>query len=149
MHFELRVESVRLIAYVAVGYALFICALLVADAAVRLTKVPLEAPQFLELQARRVENPGDNDLIEAIREMDEPELRRLFMLTRARLEHRGHEFPDLGPGVKIRRQMVRCGKESCTTCPHGPYLYAYWHEDGRQRSKYLGRMDDVPEAIED
>lgn len=93
--------------------------------------------------------PIDREVLEAIREMDEPELRRLFMLTRARLEQRGHEFPDLGPEVKVRRQMVRCGKESCTTCPHGPYLYAYWHEDGKQRSKYLGRVDDVPEAVED
>ncbi len=90
--------------------------------------------------------PIDRDVIEAIREMDEPELRRLFMLTRARLEQRGHEFPDLGQDIKIRKQMVRCGKESCTMCPHGPYVYAYWMEDGRQRSKYLGRLDDVPEA---
>ncbi len=91
----------------------------------------------------------DRDVIEAIREMNEPDLRRLFMLTRARLEQRGHEFPDLGPGIKIRKQMVRCGKESCTKCPHGPYVYAYWTEDGKQRSKYLGHLDDLPEAAED
>jgi hypothetical protein len=89
--------------------------------------------------------PIDREVLEAVREMDEPELRRLFMLTRARLERKGHAFPDLGPDVKIRKQMVRCGKESCTTCPHGPYVYAYWTEDGRQRSKYLGRHDDLPE----
>jgi hypothetical protein len=93
--------------------------------------------------------PIDREVIEAVREMDEPELRRLFMLTRARLEQRGHEFPDLGPRIKVRRQMVRCGKESCTKCPHGPYVYAYWTENGKQRSKYLGRLDDVPEAVED
>lgn len=92
--------------------------------------------------------PIDREVIEAVREMDEPELRRLFMLTRARLEQRGHEFPDLGPGIKVRRQMVRCGKESCTKCPHGPYVYAYWTENGKQRSKYLGRLDDVPEVVE-
>ena len=89
--------------------------------------------------------PIDREVLEAIREMDEPELRRLFMLTRARLEGRGHQFPELGPGVKVRTQMVKCGKQSCTTCPHGPYLYAYWTEDGRQRSKYLGRQQDLPE----
>jgi hypothetical protein len=89
--------------------------------------------------------PIDRDVIEAVREMEEPELRRLFMLTRARLERRGHSFPELGPDVKIRKQMVRCGKGSCTTCPHGPYVYAYWIEDGRQRSRYLGRADDIPE----
>ena len=89
--------------------------------------------------------PIDREVLEAVREMDEPELRRLFMLTRARLERRGHEFPDLGPDVKIRKQMIKCGKASCTTCPHGPYVYAYWTEDGKQRSKYLGRYDDLPE----
>jgi hypothetical protein len=93
--------------------------------------------------------PIDRDVLEAIREMDEPELRRLFMLTRARLEKRGHDFSDLGPDVKIRKQMVKCGKDSCTTCPHGPYVYAYWYENGKQRSKYLGRVDDLPEAMND
>jgi hypothetical protein len=92
--------------------------------------------------------PIDRDVIEAVREMGEPELRRLFMLTRARLERRGHAFPELGPDVKIRKQMVRCGKASCSTCPHGPYVYAYWMEDGKQRSKYLGRYDDLPEDDE-
>lgn len=87
----------------------------------------------------------DRDVLEAVREMEEPDLRRLFMLTRARLERLGHVFPDLGPEVKIRRKMVRCGKDSCTTCPHGPYVYAYWFEDGVRKSKYLGRDDDVPE----
>lgn len=89
--------------------------------------------------------PIDREVLEAVREMEEPELRRLFMLTRARLERRGHEFPDLGPDVRTRTRMVRCGKSSCTTCPHGPYVYAYWTEDGRRRSKYLGRFDDLPE----
>ncbi len=44
--------------------------------------------------------PIDRDVLEAIREMDEPELRRLFMLTRARLEKRGHDFSDLGSDVR-------------------------------------------------
>lgn len=93
--------------------------------------------------------PIDREVLEAVREMGEPELRRLFMLTRARLEGKGHEFPDLGRDVKIRTQMVRCGKASCSTCPHGPYVYAYWSEEGRQRSKYLGRQEDLPEVGSD
>jgi hypothetical protein len=88
----------------------------------------------------------DRDVLDAVREMDEPELRRLLMLARARLEQSGHTFPDMGPEVKVRRQMVRCGKKSCTRCPHGPYVYAYWMEDGKQRSKYLGRDVDMPEG---
>ncbi|MCB1245745.1 MAG: hypothetical protein KDB69_00600 [Acidimicrobiia bacterium] len=90
--------------------------------------------------------PIDRDVMEAVREMEEPELRRLFMLARARLEQLGHLFPELGPDVKVRSKMVKCGKSSCTTCPHGPYVYAYWDEDGRRRSKYLGKLEDLPEA---
>ena len=87
--------------------------------------------------------------MEAIREMGEPELRRIVMLAKARLERSGTVFPDSGPEVRVRKQLVRCGKASCTRCPHGPYWYAYWTEDGRRRSRYLGKLDDIPEAMED
>ena len=63
---------------------------------------------------------------------------------RARLERRGIAFPGVGPEVKLRKQMVRCGKENCTRCPHGPYWYAYWNEDGKRRSRYIGKLEDVP-----
>lgn len=88
--------------------------------------------------------PIDRDVLEAVREMDEHELRRLFMLARARLEQRGVSFPT-APEVKLREQMVKCGKSSCTRCPHGPYYYAYWWENGKRKSKYLGKLDDLPE----
>ena len=45
--------------------------------------------------------------------------------------------PD-GAKITYRREEVRCGKANCTRCPHGPYWYAYWREDGRLRSRYLG-----------
>lgn len=48
-------------------------------------------------------------------------------------------LPKPAPRVRYRQQWVRCGKEACTACPHGPYWYAYWREDGRQRSRYLGK----------
>jgi len=38
---------------------------------------------------------------------------------------------------------VKCGKEACTKCPHGPYWYAYWREGGRRRSRYVGKLDGV------
>ena len=91
--------------------------------------------------------PIDRDVLEAVREMDEHELRRLFILAKARLENRGLDLDGSGPVVRLRQQLVKCGKESCTTCPHGPYWYAYWTEDGRRRSKYLGKLEDVPEAL--
>jgi hypothetical protein len=87
--------------------------------------------------------PIDRDVLEAIREMDEHELRRLLILAKARLEQRGVNFPASGPEVKLRAQHVKCGKPNCTRCPHGPYWYAYWWEDGRRRSRYVGKLEDL------
>lgn len=84
--------------------------------------------------------PIDRDLLDAIRNLDEHELRRLLMLVRARLEGTGSPSPGSQSDVRFRRQWVRCGKPTCTTCPHGPYWYAYWREDGRRRSRYVGRL---------
>ena len=90
--------------------------------------------------------PIDRDVLEAVREMDEHELRRLLILARARLEQRGVPVSSIAEGkVSLRKQAVKCGKETCTRCPHGPYWYAYWWEDGRRRSRYVGKLDDVPE----
>ncbi len=89
--------------------------------------------------------PLDRDVLEAVREMDEHELRRLLILAKARLEQHGVELPNgATPKVGLRRQWVRCGKTTCGTCPHGPYWYAYWREEGRRRSRYLGKLDDMP-----
>ena len=41
--------------------------------------------------------------------------------------------------LTFRYETVRCGKENCTKCPHGPYWYAYWKEGGRTHSRYVGR----------
>jgi hypothetical protein len=41
-----------------------------------------------------------------------------------------------------RREGVRCGKKGCKCMDgdlHGPYWYAYWSEDGKTRSKYIGK----------
>lgn len=83
--------------------------------------------------------PLDRDLIDAVRDLDEHELRRLFILARAELERAGVPLGN-HPEVRLRERMVRCGKEECTACPHGPYWYAFWREDGRRRSKYVGRL---------
>ena len=93
--------------------------------------------------------PIDRDVLEAVREMDEHELRRLLILARARLDQRGVAFPAAAPEVKLRQRAVRCGKASCTRCPHGPYWYAYWWEDGTRRSRYLGKLEDLPELAGD
>lgn len=84
--------------------------------------------------------PIDRDVLDAVREMDEHDLRRLVILARARLEQQGVSFD--GPTVRLRQQWVKCGKEACTRCPHGPYWYAHWREDGRRRSRYVGKLDE-------
>ena len=64
------------------------------------------------------------------------------MLARGRLATAGAPaFDDLPgePPVRYRQRQVRCGKMTCTRCPHGPYWYAYWREDGRLRSRYIGK----------
>src|SRR5205823_11286396 len=44
--------------------------------------------------------------------------------------------------ITYRQQYTRCGKERCRKCKegvgHGPYWYAYWSENGRTVSKYVG-----------
>ena len=44
--------------------------------------------------------------------------------------------------ITYRQQFTRCGKQRCRKCQngtgHGPYWYAYWSENGRTVSKYIG-----------
>ena len=86
--------------------------------------------------------PIDRDVIEAVREMDQHDLRRLLILAKARLEAQGETFATAAPNVRLREQYIKCGKENCTRCPHGPYWYAYWTEDGKRRSRYVGKLED-------
>jgi hypothetical protein len=84
------------------------------------------------------------DLVDGVRRLDEYELRQLLLLVRGLLVHvDGHPDPaverDLPPTLRYRQEEVRCGKRSCSSCPHGPYWYAYWKEDGRTRKRYIGR----------
>lgn len=91
--------------------------------------------------------PLDREVLEAVKEMGEHELRRLFIIAAARLERHGVALGDVaGAKVTLRQQQVRCGKATCSRCPHGPYWYAYWWEDGRRRSRYIGKLDDLPEV---
>jgi hypothetical protein len=83
------------------------------------------------------------DLVREVRRLDEYELRRLLILVRGLLLHTDGPpeaaEPGLPPTLRYRQEHVRCGKSGCTSCPHGPYWYAYWKEDGRTRKRYIGR----------
>jgi hypothetical protein len=83
----------------------------------------------------------DRDLLDAVKDLDTHDLRRLQILTRAQLERQA-DPGSVEPRVSLRNQMVRCGKTGCSKCPHGPYWYAYWTEDGKRKSRYVGRLLD-------
>ena len=85
----------------------------------------------------------DRDLLKRVRALDPHDLRRLLIFARGLLVSRhGVEPPEEHPRrgkVTYRQEHVRCGRDACSRCPHGPYWYAYWRENGRQRSRYVGK----------
>ena len=85
--------------------------------------------------------PISRELIKELRALDAYDLRRLQIVIRGLLDSvdDGEPGPRAGK-VSFRQQTVRCGKKGCTSCPHGPYWYAYWREDGRMRSRYVGKQ---------
>lgn len=49
---------------------------------------------------------------------------------------------DRPDGVTYRQLLIRCGKDPCTCIKglgHGPYWYACWHDNGRTRTRYVGK----------
>ena len=83
--------------------------------------------------------PISKELIRLIRELDAYDLRRLRILIDGLLVHDDPSGSGPAPKVTFRQETVRCGKKGCKSCPHGPYWYAYWREDGRLRSRYIGK----------
>jgi hypothetical protein len=89
----------------------------------------------------------DREMIGRIRALDEHDLRRLLIFARGLLVSRhGVEASEESRRGKVtfRQERVRCGREGCRSCPHGPYWYAYWREGGRLRSRYIGKK--LPQA---
>lgn len=91
-------------------------------------------------------------LFDDLRRLDRHDLRRVLIFVRGLLLAAGDEFGGFDSaatsaetGVTYRHETVRCGKPGCQSCPHGPYWYAYYRENGRLRSRYIGRSK--PDAI--
>lgn len=88
--------------------------------------------------------PLDKRLFADLRKLDDPDLRRVLIFVRGLLRMRGDDLDgeDFGVDetglVTYRLESVKCGKPGCTKCPHGPYWYAYYREDGKVRSRYIG-----------
>ncbi|MDX1619599.1 MAG: hypothetical protein R3320_01315 [Nitriliruptorales bacterium] len=86
------------------------------------------------------------ELAGAVRRLDQYDLRRLLILVRGLLLHEDGEpdgaVDEVLPETRVtyRQEEVVCGKDGCSSCPHGPYWYAYWKADGRTNKQYIGRQ---------
>lgn len=84
----------------------------------------------------------DRRLYSQLRSLDRHDLRRVAIYVRGLLVALGDESvttEEPAGGVTYRLESVRCGKPGCRSCPHGPYWYAYFREQGKLRSRYIGR----------
>jgi hypothetical protein len=88
-------------------------------------------------------------LYSELRALDLHELRRVLIFVRgiliARGDGGGGGSDEIDGCVTYRLEKVRCGKPDCTSCPHGPYWYAYFREGKRLRSRYIG--PELPESV--
>jgi len=83
----------------------------------------------------------DRKLMQQLRQLDRHDLRRVLIFARGLLHAMGDDAADVveSGSVTYRLESVKCGKEGCRTCPHGPYWYAYYREGDKLRSRYIGR----------
>lgn len=93
----------------------------------------------------------DRKLMQQLRQLDRHDLRRVLIFVRGLLHSLGDDAAEVveSGSVTYRLETVRCGKESCSSCPHGPYWYAYYRDGEKLRSRYIGRElpDDVRASL--
>ncbi len=99
---------------------------------------------------------GLREIKQAARGLSLEQLKKLEAWLHQELTHRAEEAErkeESPPRTQIleerssnnrtyRLQGIRCGKERCKCADgelHGPYWYAYWSENGRTRSQYVGK----------
>jgi hypothetical protein len=91
--------------------------------------------------------------MQQLRSLDRHDLRRTLIFVRGLLHAMGDDAAEVveTDSVTYRLETVKCGKEGCQTCPHGPYWYAYYREGDKLRSRYIGRElpSDVRSAVPD
>lgn len=93
-------------------------------------------------------------LSEGVPVQDDGTLRDIITYCESLLDYRAEATPDVPVDAEIVdetdesgvivKEYVRCGKDNCHCTEdqgHGPYLYAYWWEDGTTRSEYVGKPE--------
>lgn len=73
-------------------------------------------------------------------EREEEELKRL-------LKEMNSQIPGIANG-SIKVVYVKCGRKWCSKCPHGPYYYLQWKENGKVKTKYLGKNEKFKEIAD-
>ena len=73
-------------------------------------------------------------------------VQELISETKARAKRHANSKEVLAEKVTnhrtYRQVSIRCGKDNCKCSEgsgHGPYWYAYWSEEGRTKSRYIGK----------
>lgn len=76
------------------------------------------------------------DIVERLGKLErrEEELAREIRTLKSRLD----TLPP-PPAHAIYSKSIRCGKKACKKCPHGPYYYSSYREDGSVKTIYWGR----------
>jgi hypothetical protein len=67
---------------------------------------------------------------------------KLIKLAEKRETARSNQTTMKSSRKTYRLEYVRCGKKTCTCSEgklHGPYWYAYWTENGKTKSQYIGK----------
>lgn len=60
----------------------------------------------------------------------------------AQQEQKQKQEQERKPSITVREEWKQCGKLNCKCAAgelHGPYVYEYWREGERVKSRYLGR----------
>ena len=68
------------------------------------------------------------------------ESEKVLVKLNSKIQTASRNFKSIPESATIRKEYVKCGKDLCLGCKHGPYYYAYWKDDsGKLKKKYIGR----------
>ena len=69
---------------------------------------------------------------------------KVLVKINSKIQTASRNFESIPKNATIRKEYIKCGKEFCLRCEHGPYYYAYWRDeknDRKLKKKYIGKRD--------